>query len=133
MEPDTEDQNRREMDRLFNFAGITDLQKGRQLPPIKNSSTTTRDPVPTKPPLPNITTLPPIKNPPMLITEKMLNKRVPLPPIKPLLPPISNGGRRRSKKSDTTKKSKTKSRSKSRSRISMKRKNKTHNYRKSRK
>ena len=54
----------------------------------------------------------------------------PLPPLKPK--PSLNGGRRRSKKSDT-KKYKTKSKSKSRSRISTKRKNKNHNYRKSRK
>jgi hypothetical protein len=119
------------MDGLFRFARIN------QLNPLRRSQLLLDEERPPTPrPLepqqprqigrPNITVLPPIKNPPITIRTTNFNTRVPLPPI-------SNGGRRRSKKSDTTKKSKTKSKSKSRSRISMKRKNKNHNYRKSRK
>lgn len=114
------------MNRLFRFAGIDELKP---LPQGQLLLDEERNRNPTPRPLgprqlvarqigrPNITVLPPIKNPPITIRTTNFNTRVPLPPI-----PSRNGGRRRSKKSDTTKKSKTKSKSKSRSRISTKRK-----------
>ena len=112
------------MDELFRFARIDQLNP---LPEGQLLLDEERNPTPR--PLgprqlvarqigrPNITVLPPINNPSIPITTTNFNKRVPLPHIQ-----SSNGGRRRSKKSDITKKYKT--RSKSRSRISTKRKNK---------
>jgi hypothetical protein len=72
--------------------------------------------------------LPPIPNapPPKPELKDILSKTLDKPPLPPI--PSTNGGRRRSKKSDT-KKYKTKSKS----RISTKRKNKNRHYRKSRK
>ncbi len=123
------------MDKLFEFAGINQLDPRPQRQLLDGVRYSTPRPLGPRQPVarpigrPNIAVLPPINNPSIPTSTTNFNRRAPLPPILPL--PSSNGGRRRSKKSDTTKKSKTKS--KSRSRISMKRKNKTHNYRKSRK